>query len=215
MTKSKRSLHLTAPLTSPSLGPLLEELQRAYSFFNGRFFDGKLPPCLMAFFPQPPNGSRLGHYSPARWDSQALDDDGVVRGEPTAEIIFYADLCLRAGMEQVLQTLLHEMVHHWQYTFGAPGKNNHHNKEWHAKCAEAGLETEGPKGYTKSTPSFQATLRQFAPRDVLVPYRDQAGAKGAKGKMRKYTCACGYAIRVAKQDVSIRCNICGKDFKEA
>jgi hypothetical protein len=41
---------------------------------------------------------------------------------------------------EVLSTLVHEMVHHRQFTFGKPGKNGHHNKQWADMMDEVGLE---------------------------------------------------------------------------
>lgn len=39
----------------------------------------------------------------------------------------------------ILSTLLHEMVHHWQYRFGTPGRRGYHNIEFAAKMLEVGL----------------------------------------------------------------------------
>jgi predicted SprT family Zn-dependent metalloprotease len=40
----------------------------------------------------------------------------------------------------VLQTLVHEMVHCWQHCFGSPGRGNYHNKEWAHKMIHIGLQ---------------------------------------------------------------------------
>lgn len=40
---------------------------------------------------------------------------------------------------EVMQTLVHEMVHLWQFHFGKPGRRGYHNKEWAAKMEEVGL----------------------------------------------------------------------------
>ncbi len=31
---------------------------------------------------------------------------------------------------EILQTLVHEMAHAWQFHFGEPGRRGYHNKEW-------------------------------------------------------------------------------------
>lgn len=41
--------------------------------------------------------------------------------------------------EEVMQTLVHEMVHLWQYHFGKPGRRGYHNKEWANKMESIGL----------------------------------------------------------------------------
>nr|WP_025465377.1 SprT-like domain-containing protein [Acinetobacter baumannii] len=40
---------------------------------------------------------------------------------------------------EVLQTLVHEMVHAWQFHFGKPGRRGYHNKEWADKMEAIGL----------------------------------------------------------------------------
>src|SRR5260370_5491227 len=89
----------------PGLQVLLTEVDRAFGFFNSLHFEDRLPRPIFAFFPQPPNGRRLGHYCPRRWNN----------GDHHDEIVFYADLCLKLGMDEILHTLLHEMCHLWQW----------------------------------------------------------------------------------------------------
>lgn len=223
---------------SPSMRELLEELLRAFDFFNQRHWGGRLVRPVFGFHPNPPNGRTLGHYWAGRWV------DGERRGD---EIVFYADLCLKAGMKQVLQTLLHEMVHLWQQMFGDPGKNNYHNKEWHKEAARVGLVTD-PKdrvGYTKPGEGFERALVEFKPRVERIPFRlgaglpslpppgpgggddDDEGGEGGggaepptKGKQRKWTCGCGFGVRVAKTRdgqpyFNATCGDCGERFKLA
>lgn len=40
---------------------------------------------------------------------------------------------------EVMQTLVHEMTHLWQYEFGEPGRCRYHNAEWANKMQEVGL----------------------------------------------------------------------------
>jgi predicted SprT family Zn-dependent metalloprotease len=39
----------------------------------------------------------------------------------------------------ICQTLVHEMVHLWQFEFGKPSRAGYHNKEWAKKMQEVGL----------------------------------------------------------------------------
>jgi hypothetical protein len=42
-------------------------------------------------------------------------------------------------MVEVLQTLVHEMVHVWQFHHGKPGRGRYHNAEWADKMESIGL----------------------------------------------------------------------------
>lgn len=187
----------------PALVGLHREIDRGFRFWNAECFGGRLTPVVFAFFPQPSNGgdARLGHYLCGSW---------TVGKESAAEIVFYADLCLKAGPEQVFQTLVHEMVHHWQELEGKPGKKVH-NKEWHAKATAAGLQTEGPKGFTSPGEGFRRALSRFAPRTDEIPFRSPRGhGPKAKGKMRRWSCPleCNGSIRSGKANVFLTCGIC-------
>ena len=56
--------------------------------------------------------------------------------------------------EQVLSTLVHEMVHVWQETHGTPPRRCYHDREWAGKMKEVGLQpTEtGQLGGPRSRP---------------------------------------------------------------
>lgn len=43
------------------------------------------------------------------------------------------------SIEEIMQTLVHEMVHLWQAHYGDQGRRGYHNKEWGAKMEEIGL----------------------------------------------------------------------------
>lgn len=193
----------------PSLIGLHRELERGFEFWNRACFQGRLPPVVFAFFPQPSNGSagRLGHYLPASWE--------VAKKERAAEIVFYADLCLAAGAEEVFLTLVHEMVHHWQQLEGKPGKKVH-NAEWHQKAAEVGLVTSGPKGLTTAGAEFTQALRRFSPRVETIPFRLlSSGRRRQKGKMRRWSCPleCNGSIRSGKETVFLICGVCNEPLK--
>lgn len=195
------------PDIEPSLIGLHREIDRGFRFWDRTYFGGRLPRVVFAFFPQPSNGSagRLGHYLPESWTTGK---------ERSAEIVFYADLCLTRGPEQVFQTLVHEMVHHWQHHEGKPGKKIH-NREWHAKATAVGLLTKGPKGETEPGPDFKDALRRFGPRVEEIPFRLQGGVSDKKGKMRRWSCslACNGSIRSGKKAIYLTCGVCGESLE--
>lgn len=189
---------------SAGLAALHAEVARAFAFFNGLHWRGRLPTPIFAFFPQPPNGRRLGHYRPRSWQAP----DGTLRDE----VILYADLVLEHGVLAVLQTLLHEGVHVWQEHFGHPSGTGHHNAEWHAEAARVGLLTSGPGGATSAGEGLLRAVAAFAPRVEQIPFRvHQGGARGT-GKLAKWVCDCGYGVRVAIADFDATCNRCHHRF---
>jgi hypothetical protein len=40
----------------------------------------------------------------------------------------------------ILSTLVHEMVHVWQETYGNPSRRGYHNRQWAEKMREVGLQ---------------------------------------------------------------------------
>lgn len=104
-------------------------LQQAFDHFNEALFDGQLPPCLITLRA---SANRFGYHHKNRFinlQGQMLDELGLHPG-------FFA-LC---PVQEVLSTLVHEMVHHWQEQLGHPSKSNPHNREWAHKMREIGLE---------------------------------------------------------------------------
>lgn len=188
--------------------PLRREIRRAFDFWNRRYWESGLRLPIFVFHPQTSNGRRLGHFLGGAWEA------GDRRTGDQDEIVFYADLCLKAGMKMVLGTLVHEMVHLWQEHHGKPSDYNHHNREWHREANRVGLlTTKGDyTGHTEPAPEFNAALKEFKPRLTGIPFRLEARSKG---KLRKWVCLCGYSVRVAIPVFDATCNRCGQRFRTA
>lgn len=107
---------------------LYSSLQIAFSHFNGLLFDGQLPEVI--FTVQRQKGV-MGYFSPKRWGSLA--------GRKCDEIAINPSYIANCRLIEVMQTLVHEMVHCWQYNFGKPGRDYYHNKEWALKMISIGL----------------------------------------------------------------------------
>lgn len=104
-------------------------LQFAFDHFNLHLFEGKLPPCLITLRS---SSRHFGYHHKDRFinaEGQRLDELGLHPGFFTLRPV-----------EEVLSTLVHEMVHHWQDSLGHPSKSNPHNREWARKMREIGLE---------------------------------------------------------------------------
>ena len=119
---------------------LYDALDLAYRHFNKSLFHGKLPPVL--FTTQRQHGV-MGYFAPERWAGTA--------GDTCHEIAINPSYVGRAALLEVFQTLVHEMVHCWQYVHGKPSRRGYHNKEWAKKMIAIGLmpsDTGQPGGKT-------------------------------------------------------------------
>lgn len=104
-------------------------VQDAYDFFNDRLFSGQLPPCLLTL--QRDNNA-MGYFSNNRW--QRGKDKGTVH-----EIALNPAFFITHRPLELMQTLVHEMVHLWQHEFGKPSHRSYHNREWADKMESIGL----------------------------------------------------------------------------
>jgi predicted RNA-binding Zn-ribbon protein involved in translation (DUF1610 family) len=128
--------------------------------------------------------------------------------------------------ESILSTLVHEMAHVWQQTYGEPSRHGYHNRQWAGKMREVGLQptsTGEPGGmetgqavthyiipdgrYAKAYAKLAATGFQLHWQSV--PASGQGRAK--KSSKTKFTCPeCGQNTW-AKPDALL---ICGECFDE-
>ncbi len=116
-------------------------LELAYNHFNTALFDGQLPAVL---FTTQRQKNVMGYFALERWVS--------VDGERCHEVAINPTYIGRSALIELLQTLVHEMAHCWQFTFGKPGRRGYHNKEWANKMEDIGLmpSTTGKPGGAKT-----------------------------------------------------------------
>jgi len=107
---------------------LYDSLRIAFEHFNCSLFDSKLEKVI--FTVQRQKGV-MGYFAPDRW--------GNIKGKKCHEIAINPSYIANSRLIEVMQTLVHEMVHCWQYRFGSPGRLYYHNKEWAYKMIEIGL----------------------------------------------------------------------------
>jgi len=115
------SFAVRRPRTRPEDRPLVAELARWHQSYNVEHFHGRLGRVSLRVSRR--MRSRLGHYTCA------------VHGVP-AEIAISRRHIRRDGWEEVLHTLLHEMVHQWQDESGRPID---HGADFRAKAREVGV----------------------------------------------------------------------------
>jgi predicted SprT family Zn-dependent metalloprotease len=107
-------------------------LDAAYDFFNKRLFDGKLPRCLITM--QRHRGT-YGYFCGERFERAGESE------EVADEMALNPDHFDGRSQEDGLSTLVHEMVHVWQFHFGKPplDRDGYHNKQWAAMMKDVGL----------------------------------------------------------------------------
>ncbi|QUS59174.1 SprT-like domain-containing protein [Pseudovibrio brasiliensis] len=116
-----------------------EELQYAFDHYNRELFSNELPPCLITLQREK---RTYGYFSSKRFVN--LRDE-----KHTDEIAMNPAYFAVISLQEILQTLVHEMVHAWQFHFGKPGRRGYHNREWADKMESVGLmpsSTSAPGG---------------------------------------------------------------------
>ena len=104
-------------------------IQDAYDFFNERLFHSELPACLLTLQREK---NVMGYFSEERWE----------QGEGKRkihEIALNPSFFITHKPLELMQTIVHEMVHLWQHEFGTPSHRAYHNTEWANKMESIGL----------------------------------------------------------------------------
>jgi hypothetical protein len=113
---------------SPATEQTYGELRLMFEIANARLFEGALPHCMLTLQREK---RTYGYFSFKRF--------GNLSGEVVDEIALNPDYFAVLPMVEVIQTLVHEMVHVWQYHYGKPGRGRYHNAEWADKMEAIGL----------------------------------------------------------------------------
>lgn len=99
-----------------------------FTYMNAELFENTLPHCLLNFSRD--SLKVAGFFAKKRWFKNkeyiheiSLNPKNLILLEPI----------------DVVQTIVHEMVHLWQYEFGTPSKRTYHNSEWAEKMESIGL----------------------------------------------------------------------------
>jgi len=140
-------------------------LQQAFTFFNKTLFHNALPKVVINMAPGKTNprtgSSTLGWFRPTSWvtyttgQNEGGEDTVTTSPDPVHEINMCPDP-LRSSPQDVLETLIHEMVH----LFNCVAKiedvrkgSQFHNKKFKEAAENAGLEVErqGNRGWAKTS----------------------------------------------------------------
>ena len=191
------------------------ELQTAYEFYNKNLFGGELPDCLISYTRNP---KTAGHYCHERWQDTSTEE------RKADEICLNVEILKRVGVERVLSTLVHEMVHCWQQHFGKAPRAGYHNRQWANRMDEVGLSPSGPGG-KRTGQKMSHEIEEGGPFDRTTNLLIEAGftltwASPPKLNLKKpssklkYICP-GCETNVwGKPNLSITCQSCDQDFEE-
>lgn len=105
-----------------------EYFQEIYNIFNKELFSNELPNCIITITRQK---RVMGYFSPNRWINN--------KGKQNHELALNPSYFSSSNFIEIFQTIVHEMVHLWQYEFGTPSQRSYHNKEWADKMESLGL----------------------------------------------------------------------------
>ena len=201
-------------------------LNKIFDLLNQEFFDGVLPRPTLTIQSTP---KAYGHFSLNK-------DTWISKLGGTHEINIGAGTLARP-IEEVVATLLHEMIHYFNFIMGIQDcsrGNTYHNRRFKEAAEARGLIiTHSEKyGYAHTAPSdelLEFCLR-FGLTEILINRNEQtyfrvgggSGAhNGASGTVtprtsstRKYICPCCRMSVRATRTVRIACIDCGEQMIE-
>ena len=125
---------------------------------------------------------------------------------------------------EIVSTLVHEMVHQWQYRLGKPSRRGYHNKQWAAKMNELGLipsHTSEPgrkdtrqsvSHYIEENGLYDTKWKTLAESDFTLNYQDRITMKQGTVQNNKVRYACPVcSIHVwGKPELRIICEHCNE-----
>lgn len=123
---------------------------------------------------------------------------------------------LARPVAEVLEVLLHELLHEWQELHGKPGKNNYHNKAFRERARSFGLIVDNWGHSLGVVPGlFTALLEQFGVDAVSLPVpKDppQMLKPSGEAKQKKWSCSCTNVWAATRVDAV--CRLCGERFEK-
>lgn len=197
-----------------------EALTTAYNHFNSSLFNNTLPTAIIHMHRK---AKCYGYFAGGRFGTldQKLKID---------EIALNPSHFKDRTLEQSLSTLVHEMVHLWQYHHGKLSKPGYHNKEWAERMVDVGLQpsnTSQPGGkvtgqsvshYIIEGGDYAVACADLLAGGYTLPYIElwDTNAKTAKAKAAsktKYCCASCDANAWAKPGTSLVCGACNETME--
>jgi hypothetical protein len=196
-----------------SLNDLATELYWWTDFFQIAFFkDQRVPIPAISF--ERTNVRTLGHYVIGRNGFGLLENININKAH------------LNRPLWETLSTLLHEMVHSWEYLYlpeEERTKNWFHKKAFRKKLASFGILTDNRGCQMGVGDPYVFLLRKHG---ITFDKSLYAGHKGVyrmpprpkpkgRSKLAKWSCGCGQNVRVGRKKFHATCDLCGDNFRLA
>jgi SprT-like family len=194
-------------------------VQEAYDHFNADLFDGKLGDVFITYQRK---ANSDGYFSPDRFSGR-IDKSG------NHELALNPDVFIGQTDEQILQILVHEMVHVWQHHFGKPSPRGYHNKEFAAKMKSVGLQPSSTgavggketgqrmRDYIIPDGPFTKAFAKLAKTGWKLNLQSahRPGPKSTNNSKTKFTCSSCGQNAWGKPDLAIICLPCGIRMRSA
>lgn len=196
-----------------TIRPIIQDLELMFKKANDRFFDGELPKPVITIIPD--GGRSYGWFTP--WKAWSESEQGYYEINISAEY-------LNLPIEQVIATMLHEMVHLYNHENGIKDTSRgsmYHNLKFKTESEKRGLniEKDNKYGWTITTLNqdgldFVNSLEQkdFALHRVNVNPTEESETKPKKkSSSRKYKCPmCDQSVRATKE-IKLLCGECSSE----
>lgn len=205
-------------MTNPSK-QMYDSLHRAFDYFNKELFGGALPPVILVVHRK---RNAHGYFWAEQWNAKEGEDK-------LPEIALNPETMGRSERE-VLSTLVHEMVHHQQESFGTPPKTAYHNKEWAGMMEVVGLTptTTGERGGPRTGRNCTHVIDDDGPFhaaceallkeddfDMSWFVRPQVKAKKKDRTKVKHTCPSCQSNIWGKEGINVVCGDCDEKMVDA
>lgn len=186
-----------------SISDIAKFLETAFDKLNERFFDNELPRPMVTIQSTP---KAYGHFTMY---------DAWVGDEGKKEINLGAET-LNRPIDNVIATLVHEMVHYYCFIRGIKDTSNagrYHNKRFKAEAESRGLSISYAERIGWSVTEPDEVLKGFVHSNGWsnITFARNTPTKAAgkkKNPLRKYICPCCEAFVYATKPVTIRCEEC-------
>lgn len=203
------------------IGIALEELYRIFRILNHDKFDNELPEPVITI--QKTSGRSLGHFTVDKvWRNKQNVEDNNIAVDENDEAAYYEinidpRWFYKCTAEEIVDTLLHEMVHYRNKVADIKDCNGqNHNKNFKSLAESVGLVVEKGAGVGWGYTSLSDELRvyiaeEIKPNEEAFEYFRTGTIKAVKPRKKttfKYTCPdCGL-IAKGKRDIPIKCGAC-------
>ena len=194
-------------------------LDTAYTFYKKALFENNLPDCMIILNRKGKNN--LGYFHPDRF----IERSDSKKKSKASELSLNPDNFLGRSDIQILSTLVHEMVHVWQYVNECLPKNGYHDKSFGKKMEEIGLmasNTGKPGGkktgqqmdhYIIEKGKFETASKKFlSSKSIKWMSYPIPPAQSVKKNKTKFTCPSCECNAWGKPELKLICGDCDEEM---